>query len=71
MQAAVGGLGVAILPEVLVQQEIAAGELIQPFAYPVRSAHAYHLVYPEEKRELPTLKAFRDWLLEQMATENN
>jgi DNA-binding transcriptional LysR family regulator len=37
----------------------------------VRSTHAYHLVYPEEKRELPTLKAFRDWLLEQVATENN
>lgn len=71
IQAAVAGLGVAILPEFLVQQEIAAGELIQPFAYPVRSTHAYHLVYPEEKRELPTLKAFRDWLLEQVATENN
>jgi hypothetical protein len=59
VQAAVG---VAILPEFLVQQEIAAGQLIQPFAYPVRSTHAYHLVYPEEKRELPTPEAFRDYL---------
>jgi DNA-binding transcriptional LysR family regulator len=32
--------------------------------------HAYYLVYPEEKRDLPTLKAFRDWLLNETAAEN-
>lgn len=66
IQAAVAGLGIAILPEFLVEQEIAAGELIQPFAHPVRSTHAYHLVYPEEKRDLPALRAFREWLLAQV-----
>jgi DNA-binding transcriptional LysR family regulator len=35
----------------------------------VRSAHAYYLVYPEENRDLPALKAFRDWLLNQVAAD--
>jgi LysR family transcriptional regulator, glycine cleavage system transcriptional activator len=63
IQAAVAGLGIAVMPEFLVQQELNAGELIMPFQHRVVSAHSYHLVYPEENGDLPALKAFRDWLL--------
>jgi LysR family glycine cleavage system transcriptional activator len=65
IQAAVAGLGVAIMPRFLIEDELAAGELVIPFDRPVRSTQAYYLVYPEEKKSLPALKAFRDWLLAQ------
>ncbi|MEJ1962647.1 MAG: transcriptional regulator GcvA [Gammaproteobacteria bacterium] len=63
IQAAVAGLGVAIMPKFLVETELASGELVVPFNHPVRSAHAYYLVYPTGKQDLPALKAFREWLL--------
>ena len=67
IQAAVAGLGIAVIPEFLVQQELDSGELVIPFDHRVASAHAYHLVYPEEKRDLPVLKSFREWLLSEVA----
>lgn len=63
IQAAIAGIGIAVLPRFLVEDEIAAGRLTIPFDIPVRSNHAYYLVHPEEKAELPALRAFRDWLL--------
>jgi LysR family transcriptional regulator, glycine cleavage system transcriptional activator len=63
IQAAIAGIGVAVLPRFLVEDEVAAGRLVVPLDIAVRSEHAYYLVYPEEKSELPALRAFRDWLL--------
>lgn len=65
IQAAVAGLGVAILPRFLVEEEIAGGRLVVPFDRPVASTHAYYLVYPEAKAQMPALKTFRDWLIEE------
>ena len=63
IQAAIAGIGVAVLPRFLVEDEVAAGRLTIPFDVAVRSDHAYYLVHPEEKSELPAVRAFRDWLL--------
>jgi LysR family transcriptional regulator, glycine cleavage system transcriptional activator len=63
IQAAIAGIGVAVLPRFLVEDEVAAGRLAIPFDVAVRSDHAYYLVHPEEKSELPAVRAFRDWLL--------
>lgn len=68
IQAAVAGLGIAVMPEFLVQQELDSGELVISFDHRVASAHAYYLVYPEEKRDLPALKSFREWLLAEVAS---
>lgn len=62
-QAAAAGLGLAILPRFLVEEELRSGVLVTPFDRPSRSEEAYWLVYPEEKAALPTVAAFRDWLL--------
>ena len=67
IQAAVAGLGIAIMPRFLIEDELASGELVTPFPQTVRSANAYYLVYPEQKRDLPALKAFREWLLAEVS----
>jgi LysR family glycine cleavage system transcriptional activator len=63
IQAAIAGLGVCVIPRFLIDEELAAGMLVAPFDQAVRSEHSYHLVYPEEKQDLPALRSFREWLL--------
>lgn len=64
-QAAVAGLGMAIVPRMLVEEELRSGQLVIPFDRPLESNQGYWLVYPEEKRDRPPIVAFRDWLLAQ------
>ena len=64
-KAAVAGLGVAIVPRFLVEDELATGALMIPINKPIESEQAYWLVYPEEKKDRPAVNAFRSWLLEQ------
>lgn len=66
VQAAIAGIGVAIMPRFLIEDELTQKRLVIPFDIPVRSQHAYYLVYPQEKREFPPLRAFREWLLKQV-----
>jgi LysR family glycine cleavage system transcriptional activator len=66
-QAAVAGLGLAIVPRFLVEEELRSGALVTPFPEPVRSAESYYLVHPPEKGDLPAVAAFRDWLLAEVA----
>jgi LysR family glycine cleavage system transcriptional activator len=63
VQAAVVGMGAAIVPRFLVEQELDSGELVIPFAQSLGSNQAYCLFYPEARRNDPALRAFRDWLL--------
>lgn len=67
LRAAVAGLGFAIVPTVLVREELAAGELVPLFGPPVGTVQGYYLAYPAEKAVLPALVAFRAWLLEEVA----
>lgn len=62
LQAAVAGLGVALLPRLLVADEIASGRLITVLDRPYRTDDAYYIVYPEAKRDEPKLGRFRTWL---------
>ena len=64
-QAAVSGLGAALLPSFLVEAEIAAGTLVRLFPQSLHSADAYYLVYPKARAQTPVLLAFRDWILAQ------
>ena len=65
IQAAIAGLGLALLPRLLIQEELSSGRLIVAVDHPVTSKYAYYLVYPERKTDLHRVVAFRDWLLEQ------
>ncbi len=62
-QAAVAGLGLAIVPRFLVEEELRAGSLVIPFDLPVTGSEAYYLVYPDAREHVPAVIAFRDWLL--------
>lgn len=66
-QAAVSGLGAALLPRFLVETEIASGALIELFPQALTSSDAYYLVYPESRAQAPLVSAFRDWILGQCA----
>jgi LysR family transcriptional regulator, glycine cleavage system transcriptional activator len=65
--AAVAGQGVAILTPAFVAEELADGRLIQPFELLATDGNAYWLVYPESRRNAPKIRAFRDWLLAEVA----
>ena len=65
--AAIAGHGVAILTRALFRAELADGRLIQPFDLVGDDGHAYWLVYPEARRNVPKIRAFRDWLLAEIA----
>ncbi|CAM5771449.1 transcriptional regulator GcvA [Bosea minatitlanensis] len=66
-QAAVAGLGLAIVPRFLVEEELRSGALVIPVERSLIGREGYYLVYPEEKASLPTVAAFRDWLLAECA----
>jgi LysR family glycine cleavage system transcriptional activator len=66
LQAAVAELGVALVPKILVRQEVASGELVELFDHPFIDSKAYYLAYPRERANYPPLVAFRDWLLSQV-----
>lgn len=63
MQAAVGSLGLALLPRLIVNEDLQAGRLVIPFEARFTSREAYCLVYPASKRNEPKLELFRRWIL--------
>ncbi len=66
-QAAVSGLGAALLPRFLVESELASGALVVLSDQALTPVDAYYLVYPESRAQAPLVQAFRDWVLAQAA----
>ncbi|CCM76522.1 LysR substrate-binding domain-containing protein [Rhizobium mesoamericanum] len=64
--AAVAGQGVAILTPDFYPEELASGKLIRPFDLQCTDGRGYWLAYPESRRNVPKIKAFRNWILEEM-----
>lgn len=62
VEAAVHGLGVALLPQFLAQAEIADGRLLALFEGGVPGAGSYYLVWPKTGAWYPPLQAFRGWI---------
>lgn len=70
-QAALHGLGVALLPEYLAAQDLAAGRLIMAYGAPTRMQGSYYLVWPRAKAQDAALGLFRDWLAGQVDEDDN
>ena len=64
IRAVQAGMGVALIPRCLVQDEINAGLVSEPLPHhPVTSSSGYWLCYPESRANLKPLQQFRDWLV--------
>jgi LysR family glycine cleavage system transcriptional activator len=64
--AAMAGRGGALLVKEFFEQEIQDGRLYQPFDIMVDTESAYWLAFPEGRRNVPKIKAFRDWILSEI-----
>jgi DNA-binding transcriptional LysR family regulator len=69
-QAALHGLGVALLPEYLAEQDLATGRLCAPFGPAEDARGAYYLVWPKTRGADPALARFRDWMAGQAQPED-
>ncbi len=68
-QAAIAGLGAALLPKFLIQTELDRGELIPLLDISVKGPEGYYLITPTHRTSYAPTIALRDWLLGQ--TEGN
>lgn len=67
VQAAVQGEGVVLGRSALVTDDLAAGRLVRPFEFSMPAGLAYYVVYPPRALQRFKVKAFRDWLMAEVA----
>jgi DNA-binding transcriptional LysR family regulator len=60
-------MGAALMPTMLVEAELARGELVVPCDRPLHGGRSYHLVVPERRAGNPALARFADWLIQAAA----
>jgi LysR family glycine cleavage system transcriptional activator len=66
-QGAVAGLGLALLPTFLIEEELRRGDLVTALDLPYTAEERYYLVWPTERAGYPPLQAFKQWLLAETA----
>ncbi|KQX35501.1 transcriptional regulator GcvA [Variovorax sp. Root434] len=66
-QAAANGLGVALVPKFLIEEELASDRLVVLFREALLTQRAYYVVVPEVAAENRLVLAFRDWLVAEAA----
>ena len=67
IQAAIAGQGVALGRPALVVEDLAAGHLVRPFEQQIKNRYSYYLVCAKTSADQPKQRAFRDWMLEEIA----
>jgi DNA-binding transcriptional LysR family regulator len=70
VQAAIYGLGAALVPEYVVQDELQRGLLSSPMRGSSASGLAYFFIYPEGNESPVPLLHFRDWLMREVGDAN-
>ena len=65
IQAVRAGIGVGLVPRLLVEDELRQGHLLS-VGQAIPSRRLYCLTYPPRNARLPSLEAFRRWLLEEL-----
>ena len=62
INAAISGLGVALLPRILIDRELRAGTLVQVHPHAIPNPETVYYSFPEQKRDWEPLKRFDGWL---------
>ncbi|MBX3666645.1 MAG: LysR family transcriptional regulator [Burkholderiales bacterium] len=65
LSAAIGGQGVALARDVLVEEDLAVGRLARLFRHSMPAALAYHALQPAGRPARPEVEALVDWLVEE------
>lgn len=65
-QGCLAGLGVALMPQFLIEPELTSGRLVRAFDWAVESESAYYLVRPRHKLDFPPARIFADWLADKV-----
>jgi len=67
VQAALDGHGVALVPDILVADDLASGRLVRPFDPSLSTplTFSYYLLSAKNSPTQPKVAAFREWLLEE------
>jgi LysR family glycine cleavage system transcriptional activator len=65
--AAARGMGMALVPRLLIEDELARGELVVVCERPMANARGYYFVCPEVDDLVPMTQTLLDWLLEESA----
>jgi LysR family transcriptional regulator, glycine cleavage system transcriptional activator len=63
IQAAASGLGLGLVPKILVLQELSEGSLQIPWGQSVQVNQGHYLCFRTEALSLPMFSAFRSWIL--------
>jgi LysR family transcriptional regulator, glycine cleavage system transcriptional activator len=65
LQAAVNGLGIALMPMVLAADDLAMGRLVAPFGRQGSLVRTYYAHYPAFLEGMPLIRRFCDWLADE------
>jgi len=68
-EAAACGLGAALVPRFLIEEELASGRLAILFPEPLRTRSAYYIVHPASKGRSALLRAFEEWIVAEAGAE--
>jgi LysR family glycine cleavage system transcriptional activator len=66
IHAAVNGLGVVMGRSPLVNSDLAAKTLVEPFGIRLSPTSSYYVASPTERADLPHVRAFREWALSRL-----
>lgn len=67
--AAIAGQGMAMLTPFFWRMDLSEGRLVRPFDQVSSRGFGYWLVYPEQRRNVPKIKRFREWLIAEVESD--
>ena len=70
IEAAEAGQGFALSDQILCTDSLIEGWLVRPFDFDMKDPWTYYLVRAKGSKETPPARAFREWLMSEMAETN-
>ncbi len=70
LSAAIGGQGVALARDVLVEEDVSVGRLVRLFKHSVSTDSAYYALHPSGSALRPEVKAFVEWLTSESSVKH-